>query len=156
MGEFLAALFHLLPHRGPVRSGICGFATLDRSLCVAHSQTDLAAISHGLIMGSRPAGCGLCVHKLGLAVAGAVMNGTAGAFGTVIPLISLHSSSTLSASGLWILTGTALMLAGGAFWGWSGYLREVEARDRESFSLGVGFLVAAVLAIGTSKYLEAQ
>ena len=81
--------------------------------------------------GLRSSAQALCVHKLGLAVAGAVMNGTAGAFGTIIPLISLHSRSTLSTSGLWILTGTALMLAGGAFCGWSGYLREAEARQRD-------------------------
>ena len=85
----------------------------------------------GLLWGVAQLGAGLCVHKLGLAVAGAVMNGTAGAFGTIIPLISLHSRSTLSTSGLWILTGTALMLAGGAFCGWSGYLREAEARRRD-------------------------
>jgi L-rhamnose-H+ transport protein len=85
----------------------------------------------GLLWGVAQLGAGLCVHKLGLAVAGAVMNGTAGAFGTIIPLISLHSRSALSTSGLWILAGTALMLAGGAFCGWSGYLREAEARQRD-------------------------
>ncbi len=91
----------------------------------------------GLLWGVAQLGAGLCVHKLGLAVAGAVMNGTAGAFGTIIPLISLHSRSTLAASGLCILAGTALMLAGGAFCGWSGYLREVEARGRDK-SAGFG------------------
>jgi L-rhamnose-H+ transport protein len=91
----------------------------------------------GLLWGVAQLGAGLCVHRLGLAVAGAVMNGTAGAFGTIIPLISLHSKSTLTATGLWILAGTALMLGGGAFCGWSGYLREVEARERDQ-SAGFG------------------
>ncbi len=57
----------------------------------------------GLLWGVAQLGAGLCVHKLGLAVAGAVMNGTAGAFGTVIPLISLHRAVRLpqAASGSW-------------------------------------------------------
>jgi L-rhamnose-H+ transport protein len=48
----------------------------------------------------------------------------------VLPhVIAVYAS--LVASGLWILTSTALMLAEGAFCGWSSYLRELEAKERD-------------------------
>ena len=99
---FGLALCGVLPH---LTASLCFSPTLARFM-----QPFLM----GLLWGVAQLGAGLCVHRLGLAVAGAVMNGTAGAFGTIIPLISLHSKSTLTATGLWILAGTALMLGGGS------------------------------------------
>jgi L-rhamnose-H+ transport protein len=90
----------------------------------------------GFFWGFAQLGAGVCVQRLGLAVTIAVLSGVGAAFGTIIPLISLHREATLASNGLSILIGTALMLAGAAFCGWSGYLREAEARERD---LGSGF-----------------
>jgi L-rhamnose-H+ transport protein len=90
----------------------------------------------GLFWGLAQLGAGVCVQRLGLAVTIAVLSGVGAAFGTIIPLISLHREATLASNGLSILVGTALMLGGAAFCGWSGYLREAEARRRD---LGSGF-----------------
>ena len=90
----------------------------------------------GFLWGFAQLGAGICVQRLGLAVTIAVLSGVGAAFGTIIPLISLHREATLASNGLLILIGTALMLAGAAFCGWSGYLREAEARKR---NLGSGF-----------------
>jgi L-rhamnose-H+ transport protein len=90
----------------------------------------------GVLWGFAQLGAGICVHRLGLGVAGAVLNGTGAAFGTIIPLLSLHRADMLSLSGRLIVVGVAVMLAGAGFCGWSGYLREVEARQRGT---GAGF-----------------
>lgn len=85
----------------------------------------------GIFWGVAQLGAGICVHRLGLGVAGAVLNGTAAAFGTIIPLVTLHREATLESTGLLILIGTLLMITGAALCGWSGYLRESEARMRD-------------------------
>jgi L-rhamnose-H+ transport protein len=90
----------------------------------------------GFLWGFAQLGAGICVQRLGLAVTIAVLSGVGAAFGTIIPLLSLHRESTLASNGVLILIGTALMLGGAAFCGWSGYLREAEARRRH---LGSGF-----------------
>src|SRR5579872_2076653 len=56
MGEFLAALCHLLPDCGPLRLGLCGITPFDRSLCFSPTSPDFAAISYGPVVGGRPTG----------------------------------------------------------------------------------------------------
>jgi L-rhamnose-H+ transport protein len=90
----------------------------------------------GVLWGFAQLGAGICVHRLGLGVAGAVLNGTGAAFGTIIPLLSLHRSALVRMSGTLIIVGVIVMLAGAAFCGWSGYLREIEAKRRGA---GAGF-----------------
>ena len=90
----------------------------------------------GTLWGFAQLGAGICVSRLGLAVAGAVLNGIGAAFGTVIPLVSLHSDVLLAKSSLLILAGVTMMLCGAACCGWSGYLRENEAR---LLGAGAGF-----------------
>jgi L-rhamnose-H+ transport protein len=90
----------------------------------------------GVLWGFAQLGAGICVHSLGIGVGGAVLNGTGAAFGTIIPLLSLHREALLRTSGTLILCGISMMLAGAAFCGWSGYLRELEARQRGA---GAGF-----------------
>ena len=90
----------------------------------------------GFSWGFAQLGAGVCVQRLGLAVTIAVLVAVGAAFGTIIPLLSLHREATLASNGLSILIGTALMLTGAGFCGWSGYLREAEARER---NLGSGF-----------------
>jgi L-rhamnose-H+ transport protein len=91
----------------------------------------------GLLWGISQLGAGLCVHRLGLAVAGAVLNGTTAAIGTIAPLLALHREAALESTGVLIFAGVLLMLAGAGLCGWSGYLREAEARERDH-SAGFG------------------
>jgi L-rhamnose-H+ transport protein len=56
--------------------------------------------------------------------------------GTLIPLFMLHSNVLLEKSGLYILFGTAVTVAGVSLCGWSGYRRESEAKSQ---GRGAGF-----------------
>jgi len=90
----------------------------------------------GVLWGFAQLGAGICVHRLGLAVAGAVLNGTGAAFGTIIPLVSLHREMLFQSNSLLIIAGICMMLFGAGFCGWSGYLRELEAKRK---GIGAGF-----------------
>lgn len=90
----------------------------------------------GALWGFAQLGAGISVHRLGFAVSGAVLNGIGAAFGTLLPLIFLHRDATLRPSGLLILGGTLAMLIGACLCGWSGYLREEEAKQKGK---GAGF-----------------
>ena len=90
----------------------------------------------GFLWGFAQLGAGICVHRLGIGVAGAVLNGTGAAFGTIIPLLGLHHEAIFQISGILILSGVAMLLVGAAFCGRSGYLREIEARKLDA---GAGF-----------------
>jgi L-rhamnose-H+ transport protein len=115
--------FGVLPHLGDVY----------RSLS-AHEL--LLPFLLGSLWGFAQLGAGICVGRMGFAVAGAVLNGTGAAFGTIIPLVSLHGDILFATSGILILVGIATMLVGAAICGWSGYLRESESRQRGA---GAGF-----------------
>lgn len=82
----------------------------------------------GTLWGFAQLGAGISVHRLGFAVSGAVLNGIGAAFGTLLPMIFLHRDDMLRPSGLLILGGTFAMLLGACLCGWSGYLREEEAK----------------------------
>ena len=114
----------LLPHLGDV------YASLG-----AHEV--LKPLLFGALWGIALLGAGFCMHKLGFAVSGAVLNGTGAAVGTLAPLILLHPALMFATNGLLILVGTMIMLAGVALCGWSGYHREEEAKRQgrgEGFS----------------------
>jgi len=115
--------FSVLPH-------------LDRVYASLSFHQIFLPFSFGVLWGFAQLGAGICVHRLGLAVAGAVLNGTGAAFGTIIPLISLHREMVLQTSGLLILGGISMMVFGAGFCGWSGYLREMEAKQK---GIGAGF-----------------
>ena len=90
----------------------------------------------GLLWGLAQLGAGVTLYRLGLAVSGAVLNGVGVAVGTLIPLFLLHSSVLFEMSGLYILFGTAVTVAGVALCGLSGYRRESEAKSQ---GRGAGF-----------------
>lgn len=118
-----ALAYAVLPHLNSV------YAALD-------SRELLRPFLLGVLWGFAQLGAGICVHRLGLAVAGAVLNGVGAGFGTIIPLVSLHRESLFQTSGLLILCGVLMMLIGAASCGWSGFNREKEARLRGA---GAGF-----------------
>jgi L-rhamnose-H+ transport protein len=133
--------FGLLPHLSTVYKAV-------------PSQELVRPLLMGAAWGVAQLGAGICVHRLGLAVAGAVLNGIGGAVGTITPLLSLHHDLAFTRGSLLIMGGTVLMLAGAAFCGWSGYLREVETRERDSSS-GFGREQVAMrqAAVSSSAYL---
>src|ERR1700743_2171288 len=66
----------------------------------------------GLFWGLAQLGAGVCVHHLGFAVSGAVLNGTGAAVGTLVPLIVLHREVLMQRSGLLIFFGVAVTICG--------------------------------------------
>ena len=115
--------YWLLPHLGSV------YASLG-------AREVLKPFLFGALWGIALLGAGVCMHKLGFAVSGAVVNGTGAAVGTLAPLILLHRAMMFESNGLLILVGTMIMLAGVALCGWSGYHREEEAKRQ---GRGAGF-----------------
>lgn len=78
----------------------------------------------GALWGFAQLGAGMGVHRLGFAVTGAVLGGIGTAVGTLIPLVTHHSSMVLETSGLLILAGTGITLVAVTLCGWAGYHRE--------------------------------
>jgi len=79
---------------------------------------------YGMLWGVAQLGAGICVDKIGLALTGAILNGLSSAFGTLTPLIAQHSNMLGSSSGILLIAGTGVMLAGVVLCGWAGYRRE--------------------------------
>ncbi len=90
----------------------------------------------GALWGFAQLGAGISVHRLGLAVGGAVLNSIGAAFGTLLPLVFLHRDEVFHTSGMFLVAGTVVMLIGACLCGWSGYLREEEAKKK---GRGAGF-----------------
>lgn len=90
----------------------------------------------GALWGFAQLGAGISVHRLGLAVGGAVLNSIGAAFGTLLPLVFLHRDDVFHPSGMLLVAGTLVMLMGACLCGWSGYLREEEAKKK---GRGAGF-----------------
>ncbi len=90
----------------------------------------------GALWGFAQLGAGICVHLLGFAVSGAIVNGTGAAVGTLVPLIIFHREVLLQKSGLLIFFGMAITLAGVALCGWGGYRREEQTKSQ---GRGAGF-----------------
>ena len=78
----------------------------------------------GVLWGFAQLGAGLCAHRLGFALQGALLGGIGTVVGTLGPMVMLHSSMVFQTPGLLILTGTGITLAGVALCGWAGYHRE--------------------------------
>ncbi len=118
-----ALAFWLLPHLGRVYASLTPVEYLNPFVL-------------GAVWGLAQLGCGICVHKLGFAASGAIVNGVGAAFGTMLPLFLLHRSMVFQLSGILIITGTVVMLGGVALCGWGGVQREEEAKHQ---GRGAGF-----------------
>src|SRR6185437_9396411 len=66
----------------------------------------------GSVWGLAYLGAGICVHRLGFAVQGALIGGIGTAVGTLAPLILQHAKMLVQLSGLLIQMGTLITLAG--------------------------------------------
>jgi L-rhamnose-H+ transport protein len=90
----------------------------------------------GSLWGGAYLGAGVCTHRLGFAVHGALIGGVATAFGTLAPLIAQHSDMVFQLSGRLIVLGTLISLMGVGLCGWAGYRRE---RDNAEHGRRAGF-----------------
>jgi L-rhamnose-H+ transport protein len=90
----------------------------------------------GAFWGFAQLGAGVCVHRLGFAVTGAILNGIGVAVGTLVPLILQHREMLMQSSGLLVLAGTGVTVVGVTLCGWSGFQREQETRRQ---GRGAGF-----------------
>ena len=119
----IALAYAVLPHLSTV------YASLS-------SREIIMPFIFGILWGFAQLGAGICVHELGFAVSGSVLNGTGAAVGTLAPLILFHRAMMFQTSGLLIFVGVAILLVGVVLCGWSGYHREEEAKRQ---GRGAGF-----------------
>jgi L-rhamnose-H+ transport protein len=95
------------------------------------------------------------VNKIGLALTGSILNGLCAAFGTLMPLVIQHSDLLGKPSGLLLLAGTAVMLAGVALCGWAGFQREkAQTATAIAGRAGRAYLLVMLLAV-VSGFLAA-
>ena len=90
----------------------------------------------GILWGFAQLGAGMGAHRLGFALAGAVLGGVGTAVGTLVPLVMQHSNLVFQTSGLLIFAGTAITLVAVSLCGWAGYHREALTREQ---GRGAGF-----------------
>lgn len=90
----------------------------------------------GTLWGLAQLGAGVGAHRLGFAMTGSILGGVGTAVGTLVPLVMQHSGMVFQTSGLLILGGTAVTLAGVSLCGWAGYHREQLTREQ---GRGAGF-----------------
>jgi L-rhamnose-H+ transport protein len=119
----LCLAYCLLPHLGSV------YASLS-------AREVVKPFVFGFLWGFALLGAGVCMHKLGFAISGAVINGTGTAVGTLAPLLLLHRAMMFKTNGLLIILAMVIVIAGVALCGWSGYHREEEAKRQ---GRGAGF-----------------
>ena len=79
---------------------------------------------YGTLWGIAQLGAGICVHRIGLALTGSILNGLCATFGSLTPLVLQHSELLSRPSGMLLLAATAVMLIGVTLCGWAGFRRE--------------------------------
>jgi len=129
------------------------------NLCAVLAETPArvwaSTILFGALWGLGNLTFGLSVRYLGMALGYAVALGFCMTFGTLVPPIFQGEFGAILAtkSGLTILGGVAICLAGIGLCGWAGMCKESEltmAQKKEAvaeFSLGKGFVVATMAGI---------
>jgi L-rhamnose-H+ transport protein len=90
----------------------------------------LKPFAFGALWGFAQLGAGLCAHRLGFALQGALLGGIGTAVGTLVPMIMQHPEMVFQSSGMLVLGGTAITLTGVTLCGWAGYHREQLTRQQ--------------------------
>jgi L-rhamnose-H+ transport protein len=85
----------------------------------------------GSLWGLAYLGAGICVHRLGFALQGALIGGIGTAVGTLAPLVMQHADMVFQLGGILILVGTVITLVGVGLCGWAGYIREEMNKQQE-------------------------
>ncbi len=112
----------------------------------------LKALFYGALWGVGGLTFGLSMRFLGVALGQSIALGTCSAFGTIIPAL-LAGTDLLSGSGLALLVGVSVAIAGIAIIGFAGSLRSKNMTDAQKkaavkdFALGKGLLVALLAGV---------
>jgi L-rhamnose-H+ transport protein len=101
----------------------------------------------GLAWGVAQVLFGLAVNAIGIALGFAIVLGLSAALGSLIPLIRLHPEKIFTASGLTVIAGVVLVVAGVSICAVAGRMREraLGAVEQHKMSFSVG-LACAVLS----------
>lgn len=112
----------------------------------------LKALFYGALWGVGGLTFGLSMRFLGVALGQSIALGTCSAFGTIIPAL-LAGTDLLSGSGLALLIGVSVAIAGIAVIGFAGSLRSKNMTEEQKkaavkdFALGKGLLVALLAGV---------
>ncbi|MEA4935844.1 MAG: L-rhamnose/proton symporter RhaT [Paludibacter sp.] len=110
------------------------------------------AMFYGALWGVGGLTFGLSMRYLGVALGQSIALGTCSAFGTLIPALMV-GTDLFSGSGLILLTGVSVAIAGIAVIGYAGSLRSKNMTDEQKvaavkdFALGKGLLVALLAGV---------
>ncbi|HUO34293.1 MAG TPA: L-rhamnose/proton symporter RhaT [Candidatus Acidoferrum sp.] len=102
----------------------------------------------GLIWGAGTVLFGLGITRIGLALGFGIILGTSSALGTLIPLVVLHRELLFMTSGVLLMAGVAVIVAGVAACARAGLLREASAPQLSagsSFLSGLGICLLSGL-----------
>ncbi|MDD4921169.1 MAG: L-rhamnose/proton symporter RhaT [Bacteroidales bacterium] len=138
---FLGALLAV-----PEGSSLCSILSVD-------SAAALKAIFYGVLWGVGGLTFGLSMRYLGVALGQSIALGTCSAFGTLIPAIFFDKQDLFHGSGLILLLGVCITLAGIAVIGYAGGLRSKNMTEEQKkaavkdFALTKGLLVALLAGL---------
>jgi L-rhamnose-H+ transport protein len=118
-----------------------------------NSGAAFSAMFYGLLWGVGGLTFGLSMRYLGVALGQSIALGTCSAFGTIIPAIFFEKQDLLHGSGLILLLGVCITLAGISVIGFAGGLRSKNMTDEQKkaavkdFALTKGLLVALLAGV---------
>ncbi len=137
---FLGALLAV-----PEGSSLCHILSVDTAAA-------LKAMGYGVLWGIGGLTFGLSMRYLGVALGQSIALGTCSAFGTIIPAL-MKGTDLFSGSGLILLLGVCVTLAGIAIIGYAGSLRAQSMSEEErkaavkDFALTKGLIVALTAGV---------
>lgn len=140
----------LFPYLGALLAVPDGY-TLSEVL-MAGDGAALKALFYGALWGIGGLTFGLSMRFLGVALGQSIALGTCSAFGTIIPAL-LAGTDLFSGSGLALLAGVSIALAGISIIGYAGSLRSKNMTEEQKkaavkdFALGKGLLVALLAGV---------
>lgn len=138
---FLGALLAV-----PEGSSLCAILGTD-------SGAALGALFYGVLWGVGGLTFGLSMRYLGVALGQSIALGTCSAFGTLIPAIFFDKKDLFHGTGLILLIGVSITLAGIAVIGYAGSLRAKNMTEEQKkaavkdFALTKGLLVALLAGV---------
>ena len=97
-------------------------------LAAAPVDAERAALLGGFLWGFGAIMFGQCVSALGIALANTIVLAVSSCLGSLLPLLLLDPSKLVTATGHFLMAGTAVAVVGIALCGRAGFLREREAQ----------------------------
>lgn len=100
-------------------------------LAIGPRHAEEAAILCGFLWGFGAIMFGQCVSALGISLANTIVLAVSSSLGSLLPLLLLDPSRVATATGGFLLAGTAVAVVGIALCGRAGWLREHESAGKE-------------------------